>query len=42
MEKLSNTDEISVFSLLKKQITEFKPLKLVDFEANMINNELTN
>jgi hypothetical protein len=31
MKKLNYTDEISVFSLLKKQITEFEPLKLSIF-----------
>jgi len=38
MKKLNYTDEISVFSLLRKQITEFKPLKLLDFQDKMLNN----
>jgi len=29
MKELSKTDEVSVFSLLREQITEFKPLKLL-------------
>lgn len=39
MKKLNYTDEISVFSLLKKQITDFKPMKLLDFQNKMLNND---
>ena len=39
MEKLSDVNEVSVFSMLRKQLTEFKPLKLVDFQDKMLNND---
>lgn len=39
MKKLNYTDEISVFSLLRKQITKFEPLKLVDLQDKMLNND---
>lgn len=42
MKKLNYTNEISVFSLLRKQITDFKPLKLVDFQNKMLNNDKYN
>ena len=38
MKKLNYTDEISVFSLVRKQITEFEPLKLLAIQDKMINN----
>lgn len=39
MKKLNYTDEISVFSLLRKQITNFEPMKLLDFQDKMLNND---
>lgn len=33
MKKLNKADEVSVFSVLREELTEFKPLKLVDFQA---------
>ena len=39
MKKLKQTSEISVFSMLKKQLAEFKPMKLVDFQDKMLNND---
>ncbi len=38
MKNLSKTDEVGVFSLLRKQITEFKPLKLLAIKDKMLNN----
>lgn len=38
MKRLDRTDEISVFSLLRKQITKFEPLKLLAFQNKMLNN----
>ncbi len=38
MKKLGKTDEISVFSLLRKQITEFVPVKLLAIQNKMLNN----
>ncbi len=38
MKKLGKTDEISVFSLLRKQITEFEPMKLLAIQDKMLNN----
>lgn len=42
MKKLNYTDEISVFSLLRKQITEFGPLKLLAIQDQMLNNDKYN
>ena len=42
MKGLDNINETSVFSLLKKQVTTFEPLKLVDFQGKMINNDKYN
>jgi len=42
MKMLGNTDETSVFSLLRKQITEFEPLKLLAFQGQMLNNDKYN
>jgi len=42
MKKLNYTDEISVFSLLRKQITNFEPMKLLDFQDKMLNNDKYN
>jgi len=39
MKKLKQTNEISVFSMLKKQLTEFKPMKMLDFQDKMLNND---
>lgn len=39
MKKLNYTDEISVFSLLKKQITDFEPMKLLAIQDQMLNND---
>lgn len=39
MKKLNHTDEISVFSLLRKQITDFEPLKLLAIQNEMLNND---
>jgi len=39
MKKLNYTDEVSVFSLLRKQITEFEPLKLFAIQGKMLNND---
>jgi len=38
MKNLSNVDEPSVFSLLRKQITDFEPLKLLAIQDKMLNN----
>lgn len=38
MKRLDKTDKISVFSLLRKQITKFEPLKLLAFQNKMLNN----
>ena len=42
MKNLSNVDEPSVFSLLRKQITEFEPLKLLAIQDQMLNNDKYN
>lgn len=39
MKKLNHTDEVGVFSLLRKQITEFEPLKLLAIQDQMLNND---
>jgi len=39
MKGFGNTDEVSVFSLLRKQITDFEPLKLLANQAIMLNND---
>jgi hypothetical protein len=39
MKKLNYTDEISVFSLLRKQIAKFEPLKLLAIQNKMLNND---
>ena len=39
MKGFGSTDEVSVFSLLRKQINVFEPLKLVDFQEQMLNND---
>lgn len=39
MKGLGNTDEISVFSLLRKQINTFEPLKLLANNGKMLNND---
>ena len=39
MKNLSNVDEPSVFSLLRKQITDFEPLKLLAIQDQMLNND---
>jgi len=38
MKGLGKTDEVSVFSLLRKQIAEFEPLKLLAIQDKMLNN----
>ena len=42
MKQLKTTNEPVVFSLLRKEITAFKPLRLVDFQDKMINNDKYN
>jgi len=42
MKNLSNVDEPSVFSLLRKQITDFEPLKLLAIQDQMLNNDKYN
>ena len=42
MKRLGKTNEISVFSLLREQITDFEPLKLLDFQDKMLNNDKYN
>jgi len=42
MKKLGDVKEVSVFSMLRKQLTEFKPLKIVDFQDKMLNNDKYN
>lgn len=39
MKNLNQVNKVSVFSMLKKQLTEFKPMKLVDFQDKMLNND---
>lgn len=39
MKNLNYTDEVSVFSLLKKQITDFEPMKLLANNGKMLNND---
>jgi hypothetical protein len=39
MKGVGNTDEVSVFSLLRKQITDFEPLKLLANQGKMLNND---
>ncbi|MCL4353655.1 hypothetical protein M1615_04305 [Patescibacteria group bacterium] len=38
IQKLNYADEVSVFSLLRKQITDFEPLKLLANQEEMLNN----
>lgn len=38
MKNLSYTNEVSVFSLLRRQITDFEPLKLLANQDKMLNN----
>ena len=42
MQKLKTAKIPSVFTLLRKEITTFKPLKLLDFQDQMINNDKYN
>jgi len=42
MKGLGKTDEVSVFSLLRKQIAEFEPLKLLAIQDQMLNNDKYN
>lgn len=42
MKNLSHTDEVSVFSLLRKQIADFEPLKLLAIQDQMLNNDKYN
>jgi len=39
MKELKVADEPSVFNLLRKAITTFTPLRLLDFQGNMTNND---
>lgn len=39
MKKLNYTDEINVFSLLRRQITTFEPMKLLANSSKMLNND---
>jgi len=39
MKGFGTADEVTVFSLLKKQITDFEPLKLVANQGIMLNND---
>jgi hypothetical protein len=39
MKRWSKIDEISVFSLLRNQIKEFRPLKLLEIQNKMLNND---
>lgn len=38
MKSLTQASKASTFSLLRDNITDYKPLKLVDFQSNMVNN----
>ena len=38
MKQLKKADEISVFSMLKDEITKFEPLKLLANQDKMLNN----
>ena len=38
MKKLNGANEVSVFSMLRKQLAEFKPMKLLDFQNRLLNN----
>lgn len=40
--KLTGTKKVDVFSTLRKELTDFKPLKIVDFQDKMINNDKYN
>lgn len=42
MKQLKTTDEPSVFNLLRKEVTAFKPLRLLDFQDRMLNNDKYN
>jgi len=42
MKNLSGVNEIGIFSMLRKQLTEFKPMKIVDFQDKMLNNDKYN
>jgi len=42
MKRWSKIDEISVFSLLRNQIKEFRPLKLLEIQNKMLNNDKYN
>jgi len=42
MKTLAQTDEPSVFSLLREQITKFEPLKLLAIQDQMLNNDKYN
>ena len=42
MQKLKTAEIPSIFTLLRKEITIFKPLKLFDFQDQMINNDKYN
>lgn len=39
MKGFGKTDEVSVFSLLRKQVTDFEPLKLLANQSKMLNND---
>jgi len=39
MKKLKQTDEISVFSMLREKITKFEPLRLLANQDEMLNND---
>lgn len=39
MKAFTQIDEPNIFSLLKEQINKFEPLKLVDFQNKMLNND---
>lgn len=39
MKKLKKTNDSNVFSTLRKELTEFKPMKLLDFQDKMLNND---
>lgn len=39
MKKLKKANDVNVFSTLRKELTEFKPTKLLDFQDKMLNND---
>jgi len=39
MKQLKTTNEPSIFNLLHNELSVFKPLKLLDFEDQMLNND---